>query len=233
MKAGAFGHVSYYDSQRINLGLFQADVNVLWDLAPHDLSIIDHLFGEEPIYIEASGYCHLNPDVPDIAYVTMHFPSRMVAHLNLSWMSPVKVRRTVIGGTAKMAIWDDLERDEPIRLYDSGINVLPEEQREVIIPGYRIGDVYSPRLPVGEPLVAIAEHFHNVITGKEKVTDGWPQGIEQCAGASSKRRSARWIAASRPSMRITRPRNCIRATRNRDKTWTLQENAFWLPAAPG
>jgi predicted dehydrogenase len=172
-RAGGLGHVSYYDSLRINLGLFQPDVNVLWDLAPHDLSIIDHLFGEEPVYVEATGYCHLNPDIPDIAYVTMHFPSRMVAHLNLSWMSPVKARRIAVGGTAKMAVWDDLDREEPLRLYDSGISVRAQEERDVVIPGYRIGDVYAPRMTGSEPLAAVAEHFHNVITGKEKsIMDG-------------------------------------------------------------
>lgn len=165
--SGALGSISYYDCLRVNLGLFQPDVNVLWDLAPHDISIIDYLFGEEPIHVQVNGYCHLNPKLPDIVYMTLHFPSRMVAHLNLSWMSPVKVRRTAVGGTDKMAVWDDLDRDQPIKIYDSGISVLPQEARSVIVPSYRIGDIHSPRLPNTEPLAAIVEHFARVIRGEE------------------------------------------------------------------
>lgn len=168
VRAGTLGTVSYYDSLRVNLGLFQPDVNVLWDLAPHDLSIIDYLFQEEPIHVQVNGYCHLNPRLPDICYVTLHFPSRMVAHLNLSWMSPVKVRRTAVGGTDKMIVWDDLDREEPVRIYDSGISVRPEEDRKIILPGYRIGDVHAPRLTGGEPLAAVVEHFRRVILGEEK-----------------------------------------------------------------
>ena len=161
----ALGAISYYDSQRINLGLFQPDVNVLWDLAPHDLAILDLLFGEEPIHIEASGYCHLNPGLPDIAYVTLHYPSSTVAHLNLSWMSPVKMRRVALGGAAKMVVWDDLDRNEPLKIYDSGINALPQSERDVILPSYRAGDVLSPRLAPGEPLTAVVEHFLQVVRG--------------------------------------------------------------------
>ncbi len=168
VKSGALGSVSYYDCLRVNLGLFQPDVNVLWDLAPHDLSVIDYLFDEEPIHVQANGYCHLNPQLPDIAYITLHFPSRMVAHLNLSWMSPVKVRRTAIGGTTKMVVWDDLDRDEPIRIYDSGISIHAQEDRQVIIPGYRIGDVHAPRLPNEEPLANVVRHFGRVIHKEEE-----------------------------------------------------------------
>jgi predicted dehydrogenase len=163
MSTGALGQISYYDSQRINLGLFQPDVNVLWDLAPHDLSIIDHLFKAEPIEIEASGYCHVNPTSPDIGFITLHYPNDMVAHLNLSWMSPVKVRRIAVGGSDKMVVWDDLNRDEPLKIYDSGINILPQSKRETILPSYRVGSVMSPRLVTTEPLVEVVEHFRQVI----------------------------------------------------------------------
>jgi len=173
VRLGELGTVSYYDGLRVNLGLFQPDVNVLWDLAPHDLSIIDHLFNEEPIHVQANGYCHLNPQLPDIAYVTLHFPSRLVAHLNLSWMSPIKVRRIAVGGSNKMVVWDDLDRDEPIRIYDSGISVLAQEDRPVIIPGYRVGDVHAPRLPQSEALAGVIEHFGAVIQGKaQSIMDG-------------------------------------------------------------
>jgi predicted dehydrogenase len=171
--ARTLGRVSYYDCLRVNLGLFQPDVNVLWDLAPHDLSIIDYLFEENPIHVEASGYCHLNPRLPDIAYITLHFPSRLVAHLNLSWMSPVKVRRIAIGGTSKMAVWDDMDKEEPIRIYDSGISVHAQEERNVVMPSYRIGDVHAPRLPGSEALAGVVEHFFGVIRKETKsVMDG-------------------------------------------------------------
>ena len=173
VRAGELGRLCYYDSMRVNLGLFQPDVNVLWDLAPHDLSILDHLIDEEPIQIEASGYCHVNQHLPDIVYLTLHYASPIVAHLNLSWMSPVKVRRTAIGGTNKMIVWDDLNREETVKVYNSGIQVQAEDQRAVVIPGYRIGDIHSPRLANREALSAVIEHFAAVIDGKaESIMSG-------------------------------------------------------------
>ncbi|HEX8058857.1 MAG TPA: Gfo/Idh/MocA family oxidoreductase [Novosphingobium sp.] len=171
--SGALGQISYFDSQRVNLGLFQPDVNVLWDLAPHDISIIDYLFGGEPVHVEASGYCHVNPGFPDIAYLTFHYPNSMVAHLNLSWMSPVKVRRIAVGGSDKMVVWDDMNREEPVKIYDSGITTHPRQDREIILPSYRIGSVSSPRLAGNEPLVDVVEHFRQVILGQaEPRSDG-------------------------------------------------------------
>jgi predicted dehydrogenase len=167
VRAGELGRICYYDSMRVNLGLFQPDVNVLWDLAPHDLSIIDHLIDEEPIQIEANGYCHVNRNLPDIVYLTLHYSSAIIAHLNLSWMSPVKVRRIAIGGTNKMIVWDDLNNEEKVKIFNSGIQVQSEDQRQVIIPGYRIGDIYSPRLANREALAGVIEHFARVISGKE------------------------------------------------------------------
>ncbi|HEX7929547.1 MAG TPA: Gfo/Idh/MocA family oxidoreductase [Sphingomicrobium sp.] len=174
VRSGELGQISYFDSQRINLGLFQPDVNVLWDLAPHDLSIIDYLFGgQEPVHIDASGYCHVNPGFPDIAYLTFHYPNSMVAHLNLSWMSPVKVRRIAVGGSDKMVVWDEMNREEPLKIYDSGITTHPRQDREIILPQYRIGSVSSPRLGGNEPLVDVVEHFRQVILGEATPrTDG-------------------------------------------------------------
>jgi predicted dehydrogenase len=177
VRGGELGRICYYDSMRVNLGLFQPDVNVLWDLAPHDLSIIDFLVNEEPIKIEASGYCHVNQHLPDIAYLTLHYASPMVAHLNLSWMSPVKVRRVAIGGTNKMIVWDDLNREEKVKIFNSGIQVQPEDQRPVIIPDYRIGDIYSPRVANGEALTAVIEHFAQVIDGKESSIMSGERGL--------------------------------------------------------
>jgi predicted dehydrogenase len=168
--SGKIGTVTYFDSLRVNLGLFQPDVNVLWDLGPHDLSIMDFLLEEEPIRIEATGYYHVNPGLPDIAYVTAHYKSRMIAHLNLSWMSPVKVRRIAIGGSKQMVVWDDMNNEEKIKIYNSGIDFRPEEQRNVL---YRIGDIYSPRVPTGEALTGVIGEFHRTILGdKRSIIDG-------------------------------------------------------------
>jgi predicted dehydrogenase len=164
------GQVSYFDSLRINLGLFQPDVNVLWDLAPHDFSIMDFLLEEEPAFIEATGYYHVKPQLPDIVYVTAHYESRMIAHLNLSWMSPVKVRRVAIGGSKQMVVWDDMNSEERLKIYNSGIELRPEEQRHI---HYRIGDIYSPRIPGVEALAGVVEEFARAITGdKTSIIDG-------------------------------------------------------------
>ncbi len=163
---GELGRISYYDSIRVNLGLFQPDVNVLWDLGPHDLSIMDFVLDEEPVYIEASGYCHVNPDVPDIAYLTLHFASDAVAHFNLSWMSPVKVRRIAIGGLKRMLVWNDLDNVEKIKLYNSGIEFHRDRERRIVLPEYRMGDIFSPRVSSREALSGVVEHFYEVIAGK-------------------------------------------------------------------
>ena len=167
-KSGELGRISYYDSMRVNLGLFQPDVNVLWDLGPHDISIMDYILDEVPVHIEASGYCHVNPRVPDIAYLTLHFASDAVAHFNLSWMSPVKVRRTAIGGLKRMLVWDDLNREEKIKIYNTGIEFHRDDaERRIVLPDYRIGDIFSPRVSNREALAAIVEHFYKVIAGEE------------------------------------------------------------------
>jgi predicted dehydrogenase len=171
--SGELGRISYYDSLRVNLGLFQSDNNVLWDLAPHDFSIMDFILQEEPVHVEATGYCHVNSHFPDIVYVTVHYASDMIAHLNLSWMSPVKVRRIAVGGSKKMVVWNDLDREEKIKIYNSGIDFRPEDQRNTIIPSYRIGDVHSPRVSDDEAVARAVEHFHHVIAGTEApIVDG-------------------------------------------------------------
>lgn len=164
---GDLGKVCYIDSTRVNLGLFQPDVNCLWDLAPHDLSIIDHLIDDEVVTVEASGYGHVDPARPDMVFMTLHYANDLVAHFNLSWMSPVKIRRFTIGGTAKMLIWDDLDQDQKIKIYDHGIEFQPQDQRSAIIPEYRIGDIFSPRVSRREALSGVANHFVRVIGGAE------------------------------------------------------------------
>ncbi len=166
-RSGDLGRICYFDSMRVNLGLFQPDVNCLWDLAPHDLSIIDYLVDDEIVDLEVSGYCHVDPKRPDMVFLTLHLANNAVAHFNMSWMSPVKVRRFTIGGTSKMLIWDDLDQDQKIKIYDHGIDFQPEDQRSAIIPEYRIGDIYSPRVSRTEALAGVAGHFAGVIAGKE------------------------------------------------------------------
>jgi predicted dehydrogenase len=170
--SGALGTVSYYDSLRVNLGLFQPDVNVLWDLAPHDFAIMNYLFEEEPVHIEATGYCHVNDHLPDIVYLTAHYGSHMIAHLNLSWMSPVKVRRIAVGGSKQMVVWDDLNLEERVKIYNSGIDIRPQSER--LVPGYRIGDISSPRIVNREALAGVVEEFATSITDRQtrSIIDG-------------------------------------------------------------
>jgi predicted dehydrogenase len=204
---GALGSISYIDSMRVNLGLFQPDVNVLWDLGPHDLSIIDHLLDEEPLHVEATGYAHVNPQLPDIAYVTMFFPSNVVAHLNLSWMSPVKVRRFAVGGSDKMVVWDDLNIEERVKIYNSGISFQPDEKREIIMPSYRIGDIFSPRVSGHDALEGIVDHFAEVIAGRTRSIASGEHGVRvlRILEAAQKHLTAnisRSQAAARPASAV-------------------------------
>jgi predicted dehydrogenase len=174
---GALGTVSYYDSLRVNLGLFQPDVNVLWDLAPHDFSIMNYLFDEVPVHLEVTGYCHVNQHLPDIVYVTAHYASHMIAHLNLSWMSPVKVRRVAVGGSKQMVVWDDLNLEERVKIYNSGIEIRPQSERLAIVPSYRIGDVLSPRIANREALESVVEEFAKAITERCPSIIGGREGV--------------------------------------------------------
>jgi predicted dehydrogenase len=174
IRRGELGRICYFDTMRVNLGLFQPDVNCLWDLAPHDLSIVDYLIEDEVVAIDATGYCHVKNGIPDMVFMTLHYASDWVFHLNLSWMSPVKIRRTTIGGTSKMLIWDDLDQDQKIKIYDHGIEIHGDEERSLIVPEYRIGDIHSPRVPLNEEALAgVADHFIKVIVGEVQcIMDG-------------------------------------------------------------
>ena len=170
---GELGKICYIDSTRVNLGLFQPDVNCLWDLAPHDLSIIDALIGDDVVAVDATGYGHVDPMRPDMVFLTVHYANNIVAHFNMSWMSPVKVRRFVLGGTEKMLLWDDLDQDQKIKIYDRGITFHPEAERARIMPQYRSGDIYSPRVDRVEALASVAAHFIDVIRGNtNSIMDG-------------------------------------------------------------
>ena len=178
VESGQLGKICYFDAMRVNLGLFQTDVNCLWDLAPHDLSIIDHLIDDEVVGLDVTGYCHVNPALPDMVYMTIHYAHDTVAHFNLSWMSPMKVRRFAIGGMRQMLIWDDLDQDQKIRIYDTGIEFRPEDQRATIIPDYRVGDIFSPRVSRKEALAGVAAHFAAVIGGREPSLMAGEHGVK-------------------------------------------------------
>ena len=166
------GKLYYYDSTRVNLGLFQHDVNVLWDLAPHDLSIVDYLIGEGPEAIVATGETHLN-GLTDIAFVTMYFPNNVIAHINVNWLSPVKVRTTLIGGEKKMLVWNDLEADEKIKVYDKGVQMASREGLYEMLVSYRTGDMWAPKIEATEALKAELAYFVDCIqNGETPFNDG-------------------------------------------------------------
>ena len=154
---GTLDQLFYYDSSRVNLGLFQHDVNVIWDLAPHDLSIMNHLLDGEPESVSATGQCHLN-GLEDMAYLTIYFPG-MLAHINVNWLSPVKVRTTLIGGEKKMVMWNDLEADEKVRVYDKGVNVTSGQGVYDLLVSYRSGDMWVPKVDQTEALKTEVKYF--------------------------------------------------------------------------
>ena len=169
---GALGKLFYYDSTRVNLGLFQHDVNVIWDLAPHDLSIVDQLVDVKPQCVVATGQAHLNGH-EDIAYLTVYYGDRMIAHINVNWLSPVKVRTTLIGGEKKMLVWNDLEADEKIRIYDKGAEMTNGQGVYDLLVSYRSGDMWAPRIDQMEALAAETKYFADCVsTGKAPFNDG-------------------------------------------------------------
>ena len=169
---GALGKLLYYDSTRVNLGLFQHDVNVIWDLAPHDLSIMNYLIQENPEAVVATGQTHLNGH-EDVAFMTVYFPDKIIAHLNVNWLSPVKVRTTLIGGEKKMLVWNDLEADEKIKIYDKGVNVTNQEGVYNLLVNYRSGDMWAPKIEQGEALHRELNYFVDCIRNdKTPMNDG-------------------------------------------------------------
>jgi len=159
---GTLGSLYYFDSTRVNLGLFQHDVSVVWDLAPHDLSVLDHVIPEKPEAVVATGGMHLNGHA-DIAFITVYYPQNIIAHVNVNWLSPVKVRTTFIGGTEKMLVWNDLEPDEKIKVYDKGVEITSGQGIYDLLVSYRSGDVWAPRVEQTEALKLELEYFGECI----------------------------------------------------------------------
>ena len=193
-KNGELGELQYFDSTRINLGLYQHDVDVIWDLAVHDLSILDFIIGEAPASVSAVGTSHVQGMPEDMAYLTVFYASGAIAHVSVNWLSPVKVRRTIIGGSKKMIVWDDLEPSEKIKVYDTGVTVGddPEKIHDLIVD-YRVGDMWAPKVPMLEALAVEAQHFVDCITNSEPPITSGEIGLRvvkilEAASASMKNR---------------------------------------------
>src|SRR6266403_5577948 len=152
------GDIYYYDSTRVNLGLFQHDVSVVWDLAPHDLSIMDFLIQRKPEAVISTGEAHLNGLV-DVAYITVYFPGNTIAHINVNWLSPVKIRTTLIGGEKRMLVWNDLEADEKLKIYDKGVQMTNRQGVYDLLVSYRSGDMWAPRVEQAEALKVELSYF--------------------------------------------------------------------------
>jgi len=169
---GTLGQLYYYDSTRVNLGLFQHDCNVIWDLAPHDLSIMDYLVMAEPEAVVATGANHLNGHA-DVAFLTIYYPNNLIAHINVNWLSPVKVRTTLLGGEKKMFVWNDLEADEKVKVYDRGVQMMTGEAVYQQLVSYRTGDMCSPNIEQIEALKVEASYFIDCIrNNKRPFNDG-------------------------------------------------------------
>jgi predicted dehydrogenase len=177
LKDEMLGKLYYYDSTRVNLGLFQHDCNVIWDLAPHDLSIMNHLLHKEAEAISATGQAHLN-EHEDIAFITAYFPDNVIAHINVNWISPVKVRTTLIGGEKKMLVWNDLEADEKLKIYDKGVDVKSREGVYNLLVSYRSGDMWAPQVEQVEALHIELQYFVECIKKSETPFNGGCAGLK-------------------------------------------------------
>src|SRR6266850_1657246 len=172
--ANALGEIYYYDAVRVNLGLFQHDVNVIWDLAIHDLSIMDFVLPQKATAVSATGISHISGQPENVAYITLFFENPQIAHVHVNWLTPVKVRHTLIGGSEKMILYDDLEPSEKVKVYDKGIVISqsPEAVYEMLV-SYRSGDMWAPRLDATEALQTEAQHFIDCVeNNKQPETDG-------------------------------------------------------------
>ena len=173
VSSGILGDILYYDSVRINLGLFQHDINVIWDLAPHDIAIMNYTIGKRPKRVSAHGSGFVGNHLEHIAYVNLEFEDSFNAHFHVNWLAPVKIRQTLIGGSKKMVVYNENEPTEKIKIYDSGIEVLDQEGIYKTLIQYRTGDIFIPKLENREPLNTEIEHFVDCIQkGKKPWTDG-------------------------------------------------------------
>jgi len=194
LQDGGIGKLYYYDSMRVNLGLFQHDINVVWDLAPHDLSIMDFLIERSPEGLVAAGQRHLN-GFEDVAFITLYFPDNLIAHLNVNWLSPVKVRTTLIGGEKKMVVWNDLEADEKVKVYDKGVDVTNRDGVYELLVSYRSGDMWAPQLEQVEALREELTYFVDCILNDREILNDGAAGLRvvrilEAANKSLRKRGA-------------------------------------------
>lgn len=176
--SGELGDLFFYDSVRVNLGLFQHDVNVVWDLAPHDLSIMTHVIPKTPVAVMAVGAEHFGRGTEDVAYVIVYFDNGFIAHFHCNWLSPVKVRRTMISGNRRMLVWDDLESDEKIKIYDRGVEVQNHKGIHELLISYRSGDMYAPRVSSVEALKTEVGYFLECIRKKQTPFNDGEAGLK-------------------------------------------------------
>ena len=175
IESGELGKIHYIHSTRVNLGLFQPDINVVWDLAPHDISTILYLTGELPVSVNCQGKAHINPHIEDVASTTLNFKNGLIAFIHTSWLDPNKIRKTTIVGSRKMLVYDDIETQEKIKIYDKGVEVPSYYDSYAEFQySYRYGNIFSPRIEEYEPLKKQCEHFIDCIQkGKQPLTDGY------------------------------------------------------------
>jgi predicted dehydrogenase len=191
--SGQLGQLYYYDSVRVNLGLFQHDVNVLWDLAIHDLAIMEFVLGREPRAVSATGLSHLGGKPENIAYLTMFFDDSLIGHVHVNWLSPLKIRSTLIGGSKKMVFYDDTEPSEKIKVYDKGVSLSDTpESKQLLMVSYRTGDAWIPKLDSTEALTVEAQHFKECILGQAQPLSGGEAGL----------RTVRILEAATRSMKL-------------------------------
>lgn len=174
VKDNSLGSIYYYDAVRVNLGLFQHDVNVIWDLAVHDVSVMDYILPSKPYAVSATGMSHIKNQPENIAYLTLFFKDHLIAHIHVNWLAPVKIRRTLIGGSERMIVYDELEPSEKIKIYDKGVR-LKSDAKSIykMLVNYRTGDMWSPQLDITEALKTELLHFLRCIEhGEDPITDG-------------------------------------------------------------
>ena len=178
LSRGELGTLYYFDSVRINLGIVQSDVNVLWDLAVHDLSILFRIGGEGPVSVSAAGVSHIESKPIDTVYLTLHYDSSFIAHVHVSWLAPIKIRHTTVAGDCKMAIYNDNEAVEKLKIYDSGVDMKSADKEDLnkILVEYRTGDIYAPKLDSSEPLALVAADFHDAVRRGTRPLTGAEEG---------------------------------------------------------
>jgi len=216
---GELGRILYVSSIRVNLGLFQPDINVVWDLAPHDISIILYILGEAPTSVNCQGKAHFQKDIEDVATTTLQFRSGVIAFIHSSWLDPNKIRRTTIVGTKKMLVYDDIEPQEKIKIYDKGVEVPPYYDTFAEFQfSYRYGDIYSPRIDDYEPLKKESEHFLECIrTGRPPLSDGY-SGL----------RVVSILEAASKSLKLSGRAVSVPGLRNATKRWQGNGNGYLL-----